>query len=261
VKFNPGSPWTPIEHSHYPDSLPLVNFSGGLPVSVCLRPRTVDSFMCGLWFVDALLERGIREPELVLPLVPGSRQDRLNTTGDYLFTLKSVAKEINMRKFRKVTTWDPHSDACHLIDRLEVLHVDQLMIQSGAFATRKWDAVIAPDAGSAKRAARVAKLFKIPLYQAWKTRNPVTGTLTGLGIEDMPEDDAICLVVDDLCDAGGTFIGLADMLLEQDVYLDLWVTHGLFTKGTETLLSRYNHIYTTNSTLNNKSGIEVINLI
>jgi len=57
------------------------------------------------------------------------------------------------------------------------------------------------------------------------------------------------LVVDDLCDGGGTFIGLGEAIKEINpkARLSLYITHGFFTKGLESLLEYYDRLYTTNS--------------
>lgn len=58
------------------------------------------------------------------------------------------------------------------------------------------------------------------------------------------------LIVDDLCDAGGTFIAEAQCLrkiLPTIRRLSLFVCHGLFTKGVTHVSEHFDHIYTTNS--------------
>lgn len=57
------------------------------------------------------------------------------------------------------------------------------------------------------------------------------------------------LVMDDLCDGGGTFIAIAKWLDEHfsDRHRYLYVIHGLFTKGIDELLNHYAEIYVTNS--------------
>lgn len=56
-------------------------------------------------------------------------------------------------------------------------------------------------------------------------------------------------IIDDLCDAGGTFIAGAKCFREYFPMtpLNLYVTHGLFTKGFDVLLEHFNQIYCTNS--------------
>lgn len=57
------------------------------------------------------------------------------------------------------------------------------------------------------------------------------------------------LIVDDLCDAGGTFLAEARYLREMGITapLNLFVAHGLFTKELSPLLKLFDHIYCTNS--------------
>ena len=57
------------------------------------------------------------------------------------------------------------------------------------------------------------------------------------------------LIADDLCDAGGTFIGSAAALREAGARsVSLYVTHDLFSKGVEYLLSQgIERIWTTSS--------------
>lgn len=57
------------------------------------------------------------------------------------------------------------------------------------------------------------------------------------------------IIMDDLCDAGGTFIAEAKYLREKGIHSKLWlyVTHGLFTKGLQPLLEYFDKIICTNS--------------
>jgi ribose-phosphate pyrophosphokinase len=205
-------------------------------------------FVNAMFWVDAFVERGGQPPALILPNVPGARQDRLNNEGDYLFTVKSVAKMINERKFPWVTILDPHSDvAPALIERCRVKHISDFF----PHPLVPYDFVIAPDAGAEKRAGRVAKLLSVPLLRAWKERDLATGEITGFGMEEAPTGSGrgTALVVDDICDGGGTFNGLAPVLNKNDLDADLFVTHGIFSKGLEELGSNYRRIITTDSML------------
>ena len=98
----------------YESGEPLVTYSSFRdPVDrIFLQPKSMLDLMAGLFFVDALIERGHAVPALLLPFMPaGARQDRLNGEGDFLFTAKSVAKEINLRGFQLGDPRvDPHSD-------------------------------------------------------------------------------------------------------------------------------------------------------
>jgi ribose-phosphate pyrophosphokinase len=111
--------------------------------------------------------------------------------------------------------------------------------------------VVSPDAGSEKRAGRVAKRFGLPVIYGYKVRDVTTGALSGFGVQEIPADlkDKPLLVVDDICDGGGTFLGLGEKLKEQGARADLYVTHGLFTKGTGVLSKVYDNIYTTDTVI------------
>jgi ribose-phosphate pyrophosphokinase len=224
--------------------------------------------MGALFFVDALMERGHeRPPELILPFVPGARQDRLNPVGDYLFTAKSVAREINMRGFPMVHVLDPHSEVTPaLIDRCNVIHAHEVFSDPGDYGHPPWrwttaySAIISPDSGAEKRAGAVAKKLGIPLIHGWKTRDVATGKITGFGLEQSSITGQV-LVVDDICDGGGTFIGLAAVIKERGLKADLFVSHGLFSQGTSKLLEHYGRLFTTDSIetpLCDISSVEVI---
>lgn len=247
-----------VELGSYPDTVPMVKEMGGPAVkSVLLRPSSFSSFVAAMFWLDALAERHGCRPSLVLPFVPGARQDRLNPTGDALFTAKSVAQMINARNLPSVTVIDPHSEVTPaLIDRCRVVHAaDCINPPAGKYA-----AVIAPDAGAEKRALGVAKKLGVPLIHAWKRRELSTGAISGFGHEPIAiPGRSRLLVVDDICDGGRTFIGLADVI-GFGFDLHLYVTHGLFTQGTAELSSRYSHIYCTDSVAVEREGVIQINV-
>ena len=148
----------------YPNGEPLVNWDDRLRHvrrirRFYMRPTTILDFMAGLFFVDAFREREFPAMELILPFVPGARQDRLNDTGDYLFSAKSVAREINARGFTRVTILDPHSEVISgLISRCHVVHAHECMsADPSPLAPLRYTAIVSPDAGAEKRAGAVAK--------------------------------------------------------------------------------------------------------
>jgi phosphoribosylpyrophosphate synthetase len=110
--------------------------------------------------------------------------------------------------------------------------------------------VIAPDKGAHDRAARAARVMGVPVYTAGKTRDFETGKLTGFHMEDELPAEGKFLIVDDICDGGGTFIGLAQAIELPPERLDLWVTHGIFSKvlALKTMTEEtFGVIHTTNS--------------
>lgn len=266
-----------VDVGRYPDGSPYVKETGMLAHDgverVLLRPRDGSGLLGGLFWIQSLIERGNRPPELILPCVFGQRQDRINETGDVLYTIKSVGRLINSMNLPSVTVLDPHSEAVQAcIDRCKVVHVDDILYFAWNLEDiqGKYRAVVAPDAGAYKRAARVANMLKLPLKTAKKKRDVATGALSGFEIEDCSDlfrgndgevdcpDVPRLLVVDDLCDGGGTFIGLGQVLDEAGFDADLYVTHGLFTKGTRDLGTWYQKIYCTDSVAAQRPDVETI---
>ena len=242
----------PLEISKYPSGEPLIkNFEiGERPSAVLIRTAILEKFVSTMFWIDALAARGETIPQLILPFVPGARQDRLNSSGDYLFTAKSIAQMINARNFPSVTVVDPHSEVTTaLIDRCKVIHAADIVFRSiFSLCSHGYKGIIAPDGGAEKRAAKVATILKLPLYHAWKTRDISTGNISGFGFEDLDSGGRF-LLVDDICDGGGTFNGLAEAIYNQpkDVELDLFVTHGIFSQGFSKLFDNFTNIYTTDS--------------
>lgn len=89
------------------------------------------------------------------------------------------------------------------------------------------------------------------MKQEEKVRNIETGQIESIKITN-PElfkvSDKPIMVVDDLCDAGGTFVGLAAEIRKYtDREINVFVTHMVNRKGIENLSKAYNHVYFTNS--------------
>ena len=262
IVYNRAQGFHPVKLNQYPDGMPWCEqpswLGGGNHWTILLRPKTFTDFAAGLFWVDALNERRPgSEVRLVLPFVPGARQDRLNSEGDWLFTAKSVARMINSRYFAEVAVLDPHSDVISgLIDRCRVFKPHELDLVYSELESRRYVGVVSPDAGAEKRAAAVAKRLQVPLFHAWKQRSVATGAISGFGHEAgiPPRHEGALLIVDDICDGGGTFVGLEKVLAEtlksgaDDLRRpDLYITHGLFTKGPEILTSRFRNVFCTDS--------------
>jgi ribose-phosphate pyrophosphokinase len=254
-----------LDCSVYPDNVPILKMDVDLTKkaikTIVVRPFHMTDFMAAMFFVDAWKWRFGYAPNLILPFVPGARQDRLNDSGDFLFTAKSIANMINERQFPKVTILDPHSEVISgLINNCEVVHSDVVCNIIPYFPRNEYSAVISPDAGAEKRAARFAKALKLPLVHAWKTRSVTDGSISGFGFEPFTATGKV-LVVDDICDGGGTFLGLGAKLAESGIKADLFVTHGIFSKGTKALTKMFENVYTTDSIVNSPDQIPGVKII
>ena len=170
------------------------------------------------------------------------------------FALKVFANQLNTLNFSKVFLLDPHSDAAAAaINNSVVIAQETCLMKSEnllqAISTGKL-MLVAPDAGALKKIHNVAKASGARDYAILtKERDVATGNLTGFSLVSGNVAGKDVLIVDDLCDAGGTFIGSAQVLRDAGARsVSLYVTHGVFSKGVENLLNNgIDAIYTTTS--------------
>jgi ribose-phosphate pyrophosphokinase len=246
----------PIREAHHR----FIQFPGGeahlpaagasdWPIQVAyLRGASGDDLMKLAMWADAMRRVGHKRIALI-PYLPGARQDRGIPLG-----AKVYADFLNSLGLEQIICFDPHSDVMPaLINNLTVVGLNNLSSEfwhSLAYSLDPYDepfaGVICPDVGARKRAELVANQLDVPVYQAMKHRDFVTGKLSGFTCEPLPEGVSF-LVVDDICDGGGTFLGLAEAINVPREQLALWVSHGIFSAGFEKLSANYGAIHTTDS--------------
>ena len=79
-------------------------------------------------------------------------------------------------------------------------------------------------------------------------RDVKTGKLTGFTAYANDLKNQICVIVDDICDGGGTFLGLAQELKNKNAGdIILIVSHGIFSKGFDELTKHFTKVITTDS--------------
>ncbi len=200
------------------------------------------------FFVVANLVNALRQlnPNILVDVemryVPYGRQDRVCHEGES-FGLEVFMNLLTAMRVSVSSVEDPHSAV-----------TTKLLVANGHYCTAtpqhqlvkatvdimQYDTLIAPDKGAV---GKIKKLRHWNVVTLSKERTETGITYTNPELRNI---FGKVLVVDDLCDAGGTFIALAKAL-DGKTYdisrLDLYVTHGLFTKGIEPLLEYYHNIY------------------
>jgi ribose-phosphate pyrophosphokinase len=218
---------------------------------------------------DAVKRCGAVEISLHLPYFPGGRQDRLEK--GFAFTCSMYADIINLQEYTRVWVLDPHSPVTEqLVDRCVVLSQIPLIrdfIGVGGHMPEYPVGLICPDEGAIARTKILAKEIGCPnVVFAHKKRDPRSGKLTGFTLDPLPIEGPY-LLADDICDAGGTFMGTAGQYLEDPRGtgpLYLWVTHGIFSRGVDGLAEYFAGIGCSNSfpsTTNPHPQLQVIDIL
>jgi ribose-phosphate pyrophosphokinase len=220
----------------------------GAEVLITHRIRSFNDLGLLCMAVDALRRCGVQHIELFIPYFPGARQDRVMVPGEPL-SVKVYADLINNLALRRVYVFDPHSDvAPALLQRCMVLQnhdfIREVLQHIGSPV-----ALVAPDGGAFKKIFSLSAALEIPeLVTCGKSRDVATGQLTRFQVfaDDLKGQD--CLIVDDICDGGSTFIGLADALRGHNAgRLFLAVSHGIFSRGIAPLRPHFDTIFCTNA--------------
>lgn len=204
---------------------------------VCRIANPNDLFI--LMQVGDILNRQAVCWELYISYLMSMRMDRVIDFGES-FSLRVVANVINGLNPHRVTVLEPHSMVTtRLIHRCES--------DNGLWELP--DALfVFPDDGARKRYAAM----NLRGVRCSKVRDTKTGNLSGFRIENpeiISESDKPLLVIDDLCDGGGTFAGIAAEIrkVAPDRKMAIYVTHMVNPRGIKTLSDNYDHVAFTNS--------------
>ncbi|MDC0230419.1 ribose-phosphate diphosphokinase [Aureispira] len=235
-------------------------FSGGEPhvkiisdlssvehVNISHRIKSFNDIGLVLISVDALRRSGVKSIDLIIPYFPAARQDRVMVAGESL-SVKVYADIINALKLNKVIIYDSHSEvAIALLNNCKP-------VSNHLFIKKVIDSIgdvtlLSPDGGALKKIYKLsAYLGGIKVVECSKSRDVKTGKLSGFKVYSDDLKGANCIIVDDICDGGGTFMGLAKELKKKNVgKLYLAVSHGIFNKGLDELTNYFDKIFTTDS--------------
>lgn len=226
---------------------------------------------------------GIGHIELTLNYLPYARQDRICNPGE-INGLEWILNLLDSMDVNKLNILDVHNPSkinpMNYNMHITNTHVSDILLKNIPLIGN-YNFIVAPDAGSANKIRQVVDrsnnifnkntshgelndimkaFYHIEPIFFEKTRDQQTGKIEDISISTesitllesfdvLERKNKRVLVVDDICDGGGTFLPIAHILrVEYDIkYIDLFVTHGIFSKGTVDLLNEYNNIITTDS--------------
>lgn len=220
--------------------------------TIVVHATGMDDLMVAAQIRSVLLnELDIGHFNLALTSTLYTRYDRvmLDDKSD-AFGARVFAHAVNALGMNTVVLYDAHSDVITgLIKNCVNVHQSSLvyeMRKAGLIPQPQDAAVVCPDAGAAK------KLYG-QVVTCEKTRDVKTGKLSGFRIASktagsiaIAGDYESLLVIDDICEGGGTFMGLQEVLAKDMpvMPIDLYVTHGIFSNNAiPRLLTKYRKIY------------------
>lgn len=249
-----------IFHGGEPHIKIKADFDTTLPIMITHRINSFNDLGLLCIAVDALRRMGVKTISAFIPYFPAARQDRVMVMGEAL-SVKVYADIINHLNLDKVYIFDPHSEVTPALLNNVLVIANHDFIKNVVAQISTNLKLISPDGGALKKIYKVSEyLGGIEVVEASKSRDVKTGKLTGFKVYNDDLEGSDCLIVDDICDGGGTFIGLAEELKKKNAgKLYLAVSHGIFSKGFEELSKYFEKIFTIDSfkNIDNEAVVQI----
>lgn len=223
---------------------PINKFSNYTIVQSITNFEDIHKILCA---AAVLKNHGITHITLDAPYIMGLRSDRAFVHNGIRYIKDILAPILNTQNFSCVLTADPHSYVAeNCINNLEVVYHRDMMIN---LLPVNNSILLSPDAGAMKKCSDIYDQYRMwfsGFYSATKVRKD-HNIFTSIP-SDLPLDKDIT-IIDDICDGGGTFLGLKRALKDagHKGKIFLIVTHGIFSKGLDVLTNEFDMIITTNS--------------
>jgi ribose-phosphate pyrophosphokinase len=276
---NPNESEIAFKRFQFPDGQPHCEFDPAVvreaaqkePIDVIGAIKSGDDLLNIALAIEAI-DSALKETKLLFPLtlnisyLLGARMDRRIAAGQpaSLAVVTSLLNaSLRASVFTGVRVLDPHSPVTLAeLTQAEALHPDALV--AFALSRIKRDEcqsplVVIPDAGAVARTNGILNRLKVDnaIARCSKKRDSQTGKLSGFQLDEGDMSGRVALIVDDICDGGGTFAGIAKVLRAYGaakVYL--CVTHGIFSKGIE--IDGIDGVFSTDSyCMSDQAGYEV----
>lgn len=232
-------------------------------VVIAQRIKNADDVMAILMAVNALRQQGfkkfVNKISLFIPYLPYARQDRVCNKGEAA-SLEVFTSLINSCNFDNVWVFDCHSDVgpallnncINFSNHNFIYNVVENMLE-GITEKHPRIGIVAPDDGAVKKIHKVTQMLsnafpdvEFKLITCSKNRDLSTGEITETIVNNASYVFQHCLIIDDICDSGGTMIEVAKVLHERGATdISLAVSHGIFSKGFAVFENRFKNIYTT----------------
>lgn len=239
-----------IETLFFPGGEPHAKIPPALggDVLLFLKLRTWNDTGIAACVIDALSRNNnVGILDVFIPYFPGARQDR--SDGFASLTVILMANLLSNSTRAKYHLFDPHSP---ITDNVVWSSSIQMPADLDVPISEGVVGIIAPDEGAVSRAESFRNTFYLGagFVQCVKHRDSRTGRILDYHVPELPSTGTY-IIVDDICDGGGTFNLLATAFKStrrgQFSRLEMFVSHGIFSKGLVNIDPRIEKITTTDS--------------
>ena len=225
-----------VDVRHFADGETLVELGESVRGKRCYIIQSTckpvnDTLMEVLICIDAMRRSSAAEITCILPYFGYARQDRKASPRQPI-TAKLVASMLEEAGANRVVTFDLHAAQIQGFFHCPVDDLTTVPMMGQYFRRKNFDpndiVVVSPDHGGVKRARNLAEMLGsgLAIIDKRRPRPNVVEACTVIG--DVRDKNVI--IVDDICDTGGSLIAASNILREngcKDIYV--CIAHGLFS--------------------------------
>lgn len=189
-----------------------------------------ESLMELLIMIDALKRASAGRITALIPYYGYARQEKKTMPREPI-TARMVADILTTVGADRVVTMDLHSPAIQGFFNIPVDHLTALPMLAQYIKSKdiKDGVIIAPDAGSVKKAEKLAARLNLPLGVMYKRRPAPNVAELSFFIGDVEGKTPI--IIDDMVDTAGSIMQVVEALIERKAKEEiiLLTTHGIFS--------------------------------
>jgi len=208
----------------------------GKRVYLLCSPNDSDKILQLNFAIDAAKRAAAKEIIPIIPYFPYARQDKKDQTRGPIGA-KVMAEMLENRGATQVITFDLHADQIQGFFNIPVTHMEGKYVFDEYIkkvCVNDGDVILcSPDAGAAKRTSHYVKRMKkydieLDMVLINKTRVEANKVDSMVLIGDVKGKNVI--IIDDMCDTGGTLCKAAEYLIEEGAKtVRAVVTHGVLS--------------------------------
>lgn len=233
-----------------------------------------DYIMECLIIIDACKRSMAKSITLICPCFPYARQDKKDESRAPI-SAKLLANILEKAGINRLVVMDLHASQIQGFFDIPVDNIYSFPLIDSYFKEtyfkdltleqiQKKYVLVSPDAGAIKRTLKFAKMMKLKAVFMHKERNyQISNTVDNMFIVGDPKDieGKTAIILDDMCDTGGTLIKCANLLKESGAESVICgVTHGILSGPAIERLQKSDSItkmIVTNSLCQNKNKMSV----